>query len=498
MIEEMLLGFIRDLYFDNKEYWNKYKKLKNNDCTELKAIIERNKIQLLFYKYIYEFIPQEAQCNFDQMYFTLLSKNQILFREFLRIKKLFELNNISFALVKGFPLSKLIYDDIYIRVTSDLDILVAEEDIVKAYTCLSSLGYKQQIFYDRRTKKLITSDSAQFKYGDNSHELQCIKPISEDRFLGVEIKRATSAIPLKHIKMFLKSLQKYNVNNFSVASFDISHTYLHLCANAYNNSETYMGVYRGTYIRDYLDIIIFVKRYRKAMDWNMLQKLAVQYEIGFKVYIVMKNCNELLGEELVQDNILELFIDKKCSSLEEQVSWKIPFINRFIDKNHRFVETNNFIKSQILKLHKYDLMPNIEGITLTWKIDGYTLNFFFDIERSNFKKLNYHRIVLLLLNNYNNPDILFSDICLNITDSSISFEYCPISYIQNFENQYTKLEIQEVDSGKIKISIDCKRFMFGNRIFVKLIKQQEIVDRFFARVMLTEGFSFDKHFIEIK
>lgn len=498
MIEEMLLEFVRDLYFDNKEYWNKYKKLKNFDWNELKEVIEKNKVQLIFYKYIYELIPKEMQCSFDQMYFSLLSKNKVLFKEFLRIKEILELNNIPFTLVKGFPLSKLIYDDIYIRTTSDLDILVAEEDVVRAYDCLSSFGYKQQIFYDRRTKKLITSDSAQFKYGDNSHELQCIKPISEDRFLGVEIKRATSAIPLKHIKMFLESRQYYNVNDVNVASFDMSHTYLHLCANAYNNSETYMGIYRGTYIRDYLDIIMFVKKYQKSMDWNMLQKLAVQYEIDFKVYTVMKNCNELLGTKLVQDNILELFIDEKCDSFEDRLNWKTSFINRFIDKHYRFVEANKFIKSKILELHKYDLISNIEGITLTWEIDGNTLNFFFDIEGANLKKLNHHRIVLLLLNNYSNPDILFSDICINIIDDRISFEYCPVSYIQNFENQYTRLECQEIIPGKMKISINCKEFMFENRIFIKLIKQREIVDGFFARVMLTEDFAFDKHYIEIK
>lgn len=501
MNKDIIVGFIRDLYFDNTEYRDKL--IKDIDWDEIKSVTEKNKIQLLFYRYIYQLIPQEKRGLFDQMYFTLMAQNEILFREFLRINKLFEANKITFALVKGFPLSKMIYDDIYARVTSDLDILVAEQDVKRAYSCISLFGYKQQIFYDRKTKRLITLDSSQYKYGDSSHELQCIKSVSTDRYLGVEIKRATSAIPLKHIKSFLNALQKYTIENYTVDSFDLMHSYLHLCSNAYNNSETYMGAYRNTYIRDFLDIIMFVKKYKKIMSWGILKDLAAKYEISFKVYAVMIRCNELLGEKIVADDILEMFnpstvIGKNYKASGYEIDWGISFLDRISNSEQRFIAVNNFIKNKVSQLDKYNEMPYIHGIVCNYQIEGSRWKLIFDFNNVDMKELCHHRIILLILNNFMHSEILFSDICINIMEDHISFAYCPISYIQNFENQYTELETIELAPGVLSISLDCEDFMFDNRLFIKFVDQKEIVDKFYARVMLSEGFKFDNHYIELK
>lgn len=501
MNKEIIVGFIRDLYFDKTD--NRDKLIKDIDWDEIKSVTEKNKIQLLFYKYIYELIPQGKRGLFDQMYFTVMAQNQILFREFLRIKKLFETNKIPFVLVKGFPLSKMIYDDIYARVTSDLDILVAEQDVKRAYSCISSFGYKQQIFYDRKTKRLITVDSSKYKYGDSSHELQCIKSVSTDRYLGVEIKRATSAIPLKHIKSFLNDLQKYTIQNYTVDSFDLMHSYLHLCSNAYNNSETYMGAYRNTYIRDFFDIIMFVKKYKKIMKWDILKNLAAKYEISSKVYVVMVRCNELLGEKIVADDILELFnpstvIGENYKASCYEIDWEISFLDRMSNRGQRFIAVNNFIKNKVSQLDKYNEMPDIHGIVCNYQIESSRCKIIFDFNNVDMKELCDHRIVLLILNNFMHPDILFSDICINFLKDSISFTYCPISYIQNFENQYTQLESIVLAPGVFSIYLDCENFMFDNRLFIKFVNQKEIIDKCYARVMLSEGFEFDNHYIELK
>jgi hypothetical protein len=51
--------------------------------------------------------------------------------------------------LKGLALSKIIYDDFYLRSFSDIDLLLEEKDIEKMYYLLHDIGYEQYAGYDK-------------------------------------------------------------------------------------------------------------------------------------------------------------------------------------------------------------------------------------------------------------------------------------------------------------------------------------------------------------
>ncbi|MFN6537643.1 MAG: nucleotidyltransferase family protein [Nostoc sp. EkiNYC01] len=89
-----------------------------------------------------EAIPQTVLTQLQNRYHANASRNLFLSHELLKILKLFEANKIPAIPFKGLVLAASIYGNLAMRQFSDLDILVRQQDIVKAQELLIAQKYQ--------------------------------------------------------------------------------------------------------------------------------------------------------------------------------------------------------------------------------------------------------------------------------------------------------------------------------------------------------------------
>jgi hypothetical protein len=189
---------------------------------EILRISLRHKVFPIVYKAINKYIPIKYQAIYDQKYYDILKKVNIRMHELDRILKLAEQNNIEVILLKGPALAEIVYNDIFARQFGDIDLLVKEADMEKMYYLLNDIGFVQETGFDKVTNRFNTVDKPIFKYGPNFHEFQCVKDIGDNIYIFVEIKRASSAIPLKHIDDFLENVQNISINRIEVKTSNLT------------------------------------------------------------------------------------------------------------------------------------------------------------------------------------------------------------------------------------------------------------------------------------
>jgi len=71
---------------------------------------------------------------------NIAQQNMLMSVELIKVMKLLKENNIEAIAFKGPTLAQMAYGDISLRQFSDLDILIAQEDILKAYNLLSTFS----------------------------------------------------------------------------------------------------------------------------------------------------------------------------------------------------------------------------------------------------------------------------------------------------------------------------------------------------------------------
>jgi hypothetical protein len=286
--------------------------IKDLNWEEILQISLRHKVLPIIYKALYNHIPAKYQAAFEQKYFDIIKKVDIRLRELGRILQLAQQKNIDIILLKGPALAEIIYGDIYTRQFGDLDLLVTEDNMEKMFYLLSDIGFAQETGFDKNTNRYNIIDKPVFKYGSGFHEFQCIKDVGDNVYIFVEVKRASSAIPLKHISDFFENVRNININGIDVRTSNLTYTFLHLCSNFFTNFETGWGVNNETNLRDIIDTYIFISKYGNILNWDEIITLSNKYEITHKIYYVF-TCLAGIFDEVVSKKISELFNPNKVT-----------------------------------------------------------------------------------------------------------------------------------------------------------------------------------------
>lgn len=112
---------------------------------EFIRLIKHHRLDSIFYKAIKEQnvkLPNDLEVKLSDINKRNKMRMMKLTVELIRIHKFFTENNIDYISLKGPALSQQIYGDYTIRNSRDLDILVKEEDFIKASNLLKLLNYK--------------------------------------------------------------------------------------------------------------------------------------------------------------------------------------------------------------------------------------------------------------------------------------------------------------------------------------------------------------------
>jgi hypothetical protein len=494
--DELILVIIRK-YFHNELFKYDDFDLANINWNELLKISLRHNLFLVIYKCISKFIPVEYQALYKKQYYLLIMVLKIYMRELKAINLSAEQNKIKVILLKGFSLSKMIYDDLYIRSFSDIDFLLDEKDIKNMYRLVNKIGYEQDGGFDEEQSKMITINTDEFLNTTWFHELQCKKKIRESLYVSVEIKRASSAIPLENVTDFLNNTQILDLSEMKILSTDIMYSLLHLIANFYNNTETIYGALFVTLLRDSLDIAMFIKKYHSAIDWDRLFELSLKYQITHKVYFVINCIIETFKYQIIDTEIINKFLPIHLPYLYTDnydgsyFSWETDYFTRLFDDDLR--------KKEALKLYK----NIIYSITNDSIIDDAQKDSFKVVANIKYFKCFYIKSINKQINYLFTNNNKYLNLYIMI-DEDIIEEYCDhyveVHFIDNFIGNYDHTEILISISQNPVINFfrieDCQWYSinFGDRVLIKIIIPLAILSMDFeaSHNLLNYNFNFSK------
>ncbi|OKP89116.1 nucleotidyltransferase family protein [Paenibacillus sp. P32E] len=319
--------------FDCEEF------IEQMDWDRLFTVCVRHKLFTLLYKAMERYIPDEKKEPFAKRFsYKAMFKNRLL-SELKQIIEITQQREIKYTYLKGFVISNLLYDDLNARDSNDIDIVVDENDFLAFSELLRDVKFERTLYSDSlyAVETLVKNSSNQGIF----HEYWYLKQVGEIK-IAVELKSNTSAIPRKHIKEFCEKNEVYIVEGVKIVSNDMLHTFLHLCANAYSDSEERVGVERGFRLRDYVDIYSYLNKYQTRMDWNLIAELSNKYEMLHKIFCVLNNLNSLF--DCIPTNIIEIFntvnntYNYQGYETGSVVAWKTSFSHRMFNYNDRILE----------------------------------------------------------------------------------------------------------------------------------------------------------------
>ena len=123
---------------NDQKFWDKFVKIGSSHYV-IPALYfkmkERNFLKLL---------PHELVSYLEEIYNQNLNRNTELVNEVNEISRLLKVNNINHVFLKGAALISSLYrETVGIRMVGDIDILISEDQILKAKSILESSGYKR-------------------------------------------------------------------------------------------------------------------------------------------------------------------------------------------------------------------------------------------------------------------------------------------------------------------------------------------------------------------
>lgn len=345
-VEQKLVLDVCMSYVKNKNFTLINKDLTSINWESVIQFCRQNKVLLIFHKLINKYIPDSAKNIFSDAISCYNSERQATLQELENIINNAETRRIDIIYIKGFVLSATLYDNVFFRDWGDIDLLVREEDTEKTVDLMLDLGYNQTIFGSVN----VPPKEIKKKIEGAKHELIFYKMV-ESESVWAEVKNSTSGLAKRFINYFIESAIPIKIQNYNIKTFDLNHTFLHLIGNTYNNTEYFKGVY-DLNLRDYMDLLLFIKQNNEEVNWMQIRELTNKYEMTHKVYSVLYNTKELISE-LIPEDLLELFDVKKNqfdnnNKHGEVVKWNSSFIFRLFNKAERIKEfTTLFLKKNI-------------------------------------------------------------------------------------------------------------------------------------------------------
>ncbi|MCJ7563491.1 MAG: nucleotidyltransferase family protein [Candidatus Aminicenantes bacterium] len=285
-------------------------KLSPADGESLADLALRFKVGGLFYREIKsrniptELIPVDVRNRLRDAYRNLATVNTSLFLDASKVLKSLADNQLPVIALKGLSLAKNIYGDIALRPMSDMDLLVKEEDLVRAGRILLALGYKphfsawESMLKTRRHLPPFTNKS------------------------GAMIELHWNIVtPDSPIEVDLDGLWEraclIKVDNVEVRAFSPEDLFLHLCIHAGHHLQT------GIDLIPFCDMAGLIKTSGDKIDWQIVIERATRWGGQKCVYLMLLLVRELLGaappdkimSEIKPDDYRSVFFDEALEQI---------------------------------------------------------------------------------------------------------------------------------------------------------------------------------------
>jgi len=251
-----------------------------------------------------ELIPVDARNRLREAYRNRATMNTSLFLDVLKVLKSLADNQLPVIALKGLSLAKNIYGDIALRPMSDMDLLVKEEDLVRAGRILLTLGYQQYFPAWESTLKTY-------------HHLP---PFTNKSGAIIEL-HWNIVTPDSPIKVDLDGLWEraclIKVDNVEVRVFSPEDLFLHLCIHACVHQQT------GLDLIPFCDMAGLIKTSADTIDWPIVIERATRWGGQKCVYLMLLLVRELLGaappdkimSEIKPDDYQSVFFDEALEQI---------------------------------------------------------------------------------------------------------------------------------------------------------------------------------------
>ena len=251
-----------------------------------------------------ELIPVDVRNRLREAYRNLATMNTSLFFDVLKVLKSLADNQLPVIALKGPSLAKDIYGDIALRPMSDMDLLVKEEDLVRAGRTLLTLGYQQ--YFPAWESVLKTH-----------HHLP---PFTNKSGTLIEL-HWNIVTPDSPIKVDLDGLWEraclIKVDNVEVRIFSPEDLFLHLCIHAGFHLQT------GLDLIPLYDMAGLIKTSEDKIDWQIVIERATRWGGQKCVYLMLLLVRELLGaappdkimSEIKPDDYQSAFFDEALEQI---------------------------------------------------------------------------------------------------------------------------------------------------------------------------------------
>jgi len=245
------------------------------------------------------------------------------------------MHSIKIILLKGIAVGQQYYPKPWLRIMSDIDLLIAEKDIPEFEKALESLGYKQ------------TSNNPLEFYNKHHHGMPFY---NEDTNLWIEVHTHlfsdTSKSKLDNI-FKLENINKNTIevpdNNVNIRQLSPEMQLIYTCVHWAEDYHTYKGCIQ------LIDVINLIKNNHKGLEWSRITDYIQNTASASSVYLVLSY--------LEKANALPFGVNP---------------INKSLLKYNNMSIVNVYILHTIIKLyltggHKYNKFFNENNIKIIWK-----------------------------------------------------------------------------------------------------------------------------------
>jgi hypothetical protein len=248
-------------------------------------------------------VPRSIWEEFKAIYYNNSLRNTILCEEAKRILIIFNEENIKAIILKGIFLAQNIYKNIALRPMSDIDLLIKKEDLARANTILTSLGYASPPNYTDYLKKDLIASINTLLYNKNHastffihlhwHLINSTWPLDS----------LVSKMDMERIWAYAKPIQLDSINALILSP---EHYLLYLAHHSFNHSFDRFILFS--------DILEFLRCYKDRIDWKVLSEEAKRFNLSRILYYSLFLASKRLRYDIPE---LEKMKAVKISSLEK-------------------------------------------------------------------------------------------------------------------------------------------------------------------------------------
>ncbi|MBN2119697.1 MAG: nucleotidyltransferase family protein [Candidatus Omnitrophica bacterium] len=320
----------------------------------------REKVYPLIYrglKNLNGLVPLSVREEFKRKYYANSLSNTLVFEEAEKIIAKFSEKNIKTIAIKGVFLAEHVYKNIALRPMSDIDLLIAKDNLKEANLLLNSLGY-------------ITPDSY-FDFLKNSRilPLNTLMYKKERPFkycLHLHWHLVNTTWPLEdlvsRIDMFSvwSKVQSTKIGGVDALALCPEHLLIYLCLHAFIHS--FDNLMRLS------DIAMVLSSYAENLDWQRIDYFSREWGISGIVYFSLALTEELLGLKSLNSKYtgmlkpgFQKFIYSylaKRGLRSYRMCWlAFLFLQKGFSPKLRFVK-RSFLPSSLILAHNLGLPPS--------------------------------------------------------------------------------------------------------------------------------------------